>query len=253
MPSLAAVAKRALGLVDLTDLTDHCTEAAVASLCKRAVTPHGPVAAICIYPRFVAFAKPLLAGTAVKIATVVNFPHGGTDTDAVVEETEGAVVAGADEIDLVFPYQAFADGYHATAEDQIRRVKAAASPARLKVILETGKLVAPVLIREAAELALASGANFIKTSTGKVEVNATPEAARIMLGAIKAAGATAGFKAAGGVRTTAEAAAYLNLADEILGPDWATPATFRFGASSLLDDLLATIGGKAAITAKAAY
>ncbi|MDR3497377.1 MAG: deoxyribose-phosphate aldolase [Ancalomicrobiaceae bacterium] len=253
MTSLATVAERALPLVDLTDLTDSCSEAAVAELCRRAVTPHGSVAAICIYPRFVAFAKPLLAGTGVKIATVVNFPAGGTDTDAVVKETEAVVAAGADEVDLVMPYQAFADGYHATAEDQIRRVKAAAIPARLKVILETGKLVAPELIRAAADLALACGADFIKTSTGKVEVNATPEAARIMLEAIKASGSTAGFKAAGGVRTTAEAAQYLKLADEILGERWVGPNTFRFGASGLLGDLIASIEGTAAAKPAAAY
>lgn len=241
--SLREIAARSLPLVDLTNLTDDCTTADIEALCGKAVTPHGQVAAICIYSRFIRDAVPLLTGTGVKIATVVNFPGGGEDTAAVERETAEAIAAGADEIDLVMPYQAFLAGRHGFAETQIVRVKRVCGATTLKVILETGRLMLPEAIRGASDLAIAAGADFIKTSTGKVEINATAHAARIMLAAIKTAAKPVGFKAAGGVRTTAEAADYLALADEIMGAGWVSPATFRFGASGLLTDLLAQLDG----------
>lgn len=240
-----AVARRALGLLDLTDLSDDCTPAAIDRLCARAVTPHGAVAAVCLYPRFVAQARRLLAGTGVRIATVVNFPAGGEDTAAVLAETEQAIADGADEIDTVMAWRAFLAGRAGFAETQLVRVKAVTGRrARLKVILETGEIGDPGAIRRAADLALAAGADFLKTSTGKVKVNATPDAARILLEAIAASGRTdVGFKPAGGIRTLDDAAAYLGLADAIMGPGWAVPATFRFGASGLLDALVAVLEG----------
>lgn len=248
--SLREIAARSLPLVDLTNLTDDCTSADIEALCAKAVTPHGHVAAICIYSRFIKDAVPLLKGTGVKIATVVNFPGGGEDTGAVERETAEAIAAGADEIDLVMPYEAFLAGRHGFAETQIVRVKRVCGATTLKVILETGRLMLPEAIRGASDLAIAAGADFIKTSTGKVEINATPHAARIMLAAIKTSGRPVGFKAAGGVRTTAEAGNYLALADEIMGADWVSPATFRFGASGLLTDLIAQLDGtSAAVTA----
>lgn len=246
--SLREIAARSLPLVDLTNLTDDCTPADIEALCRKAVTPHGHVAAICIYPRFIRQAVPLLKGTGVKIATVVNFPGGGEDTGAVERETADAIAAGADEIDLVMPYQAFLAGRHGFAETQIVRVKRVCGTTTLKVILETGRLMLPEAIRGASDLAIAAGADFVKTSTGKVEINATPHAARIMLAAIKTSGKPVGFKAAGGVRTTAEAGDYLALADEIMGTGWVSPATFRFGASGLLTDLLAQLDGTTAAT-----
>ncbi len=249
---LREIAARSLPLVDLTNLTDDCTSADIEALCKKAVTPHGAVAAICIYSRFIQDAVPLLKGTGVKIATVVNFPGGGEDTVAVERETAEAIAAGADEIDLVMPYQAFLAGRHGFAETQIVRVKRVCGTTTLKVILETGRLMLPEAVRGASDLAIAAGADFIKTSTGKVEINATPHAARIMLAAIKTSGKPVGFKAAGGVRTTAEAGDYLALADEIMGAGWVSPATFRFGASGLLTDLLAQLDGTTA-TATSGY
>jgi deoxyribose-phosphate aldolase len=248
-----AAARRALPLLDLTDLNDDGTAAAIEALCAKAVTPAGPVAAVCIYARFIPVARPLLAGGPVRIATVVNFPAGGEDTEAVARETAAAIEAGADEIDLVLPYRALAAGRADVAGTQVARIRAVAAGVTLKVILETGRLVEPALIREASDLALAAGADFLKTSTGKVEVNATPEAAEIMLGAIRASGRPAGFKAAGGIRKTADAAAYLAIADRIMGEGWASPATFRFGASGLLDDLLATLGHTPAPAPKSSY
>jgi deoxyribose-phosphate aldolase len=243
-------ARRALGLVDLTNLNDDCTAADITALTVRTVTDHGSVAAVCVWPRFVAQAAAELKGTGVKVATVVNFPAGGVDTDAVVAETRQALADGADEIDLVMAYQAFASGRKGFAEEQIIRVKEAISePVILKVILETGEIADPLLIHAASNVAIAAGADFIKTSTGKVAVNATLEAAEIMLTAIEEArrddaGRVVGFKPAGGIRTFEDAASYLALADRIMGVNWVSARTFRFGASGLLDALIATLEGR---------
>jgi len=247
-------AKRALGLVDLTNLNDDCTPDDITALTGRTVTDHGSVAAVCVWPRFVAQAAKELTGTGVKVATVVNFPEGGEDTEAVVAETRQAIAEGADEIDLVMAYKAFASGRKGFAEEQIIRVKAAVpEPAILKVILETGEIKDPLLIHAASNVAIAAGADFIKTSTGKVTVNATLEAAEIMLTAIEEARRdnaerVIGFKPAGGIRTSEDAESYLALADRIMGHNWASASTFRFGASGLLDALIATIEGRDAAT-----
>ncbi|WP_425089943.1 deoxyribose-phosphate aldolase [Stappia sp.] len=242
----AATAARALPLVDLTNLDDGCRPADIDALCQRAVTPHGPVAAVCIWPRFVGQAAAALAGTGVRVATVVNFPQGGDETLKVVAETRQAVADGADEIDLVMAYRAFVAGRRGFAEEQIRRVRAACPEATLKVILETGEIGDPLLIHAASNVAIGAGADFIKTSTGKVAVNATLEAAEIMLTLIEEVRRDSlleiGFKPAGGIRTVEDASAYLALADRILGPNWVSAASFRFGASGLLDALLAALG-----------
>ncbi|WP_417770229.1 deoxyribose-phosphate aldolase [Stappia sp.] len=248
----AEVARRALPLVDLTNLDDACTTADIDALCARAVTPHGSVAAVCIWPRFVAQAASLLAGTGVRVATVVNFPQGGDDTLAVVAETKAAITDGAYEIDLVMPYRAFVAGRRGFAEEQVRRVKAVCGETLLKVILETGEIGDPLLIHAASNVAIAAGADFIKTSTGKVKVNATLEAAEIMLTVIeelrREGGREVGFKPAGGIRTLGDATAYLALADRLLGANWVSAAHFRFGASGLLDALLAALDGRDAAT-----
>ncbi len=246
-------ARRALAALDLTDLTEDCDGAAIERLCARAVTRHGAVAAVCIWPRFVAQAKPLLAGTGVKIATVVNFPSGDEEPEIVEADIRFAIADGADEIDLVMPYRALIEGRDGVARAMVSLARATAPGAVLKVILEVGELRDPGLIEHAATLAIAEGADFIKTSTGKVGLNATPEAARIMLEAIAGSGRPVGFKPAGGIRTVADAAEYLALADRIMGPDWATPEKFRFGASSVLGVILATLDGVAAPKAGTDY
>lgn len=248
-------AKRALSLLDLTDLTDDCDAAAIEKLCAQAQTPFGTTAAICIWPRFVAQARGILGpGHAVKIATVVNFPSGDLVVADVLAETKQAIADGADEIDLVIPYRDFISGDEGAVTDMVSAVKAVCKPpVILKTILETGELKDPALIREASDLAIAAGADFIKTSTGKVSVNATLQAAEIMLNAIKTSGKPVGFKPAGGVRTVTDAGEYLALAASILGEGWATPKTFRFGASGLLGDILSVLGGQAAPAAPASY
>ncbi|WP_316014809.1 deoxyribose-phosphate aldolase [Roseobacter sp. HKCCA0434] len=243
MSDLKAAAARALACLDLTNLNEDCTEEDVRALCARAQTPHGPTGAICIWPQFVSLAKPLLAGTGIRIATVVNFPSGMEDADTVIGMTETAVADGADEIDMVIPWPKLIEGHPQEAAAMVRRVRKSADGAEVKAILETGMLADPGLIRSAAEQAIEGGAHFIKTSTGKVPVNATLTSARIMLEAIRDSGEEVGFKPAGGVKSTQDAADYLALCDEIMGEGWATPATFRIGASGVLDALLATLDG----------
>lgn len=242
----AAFARRALSLLDLTDLSNGLDEPGVERLCARALTPLGPVAAVCLWAGFVPQAKRLLKGTPVRVATVVNFPAGDDDVIRAADEARYALLDGADEIDLVMPWRALAAGRREVVGALLGAVRAVVPAGRtLKTILETGELGTPALVREAARIAIGTGADFIKTSTGKTPASATPEAAAVMLEEIKASPRPAGFKASGGIRTAADARAYLDIADRILGTGWATPATFRFGASGLLDALLAE-GGVAA-------
>ncbi len=237
------IARRALPLLDLTSLNDDDDNAAIDRLCDRAIGPYGRVAAVCVWPRFIGRCHEVLAGSGVRIAAVANFPEGTLDTARAVAEVQTAADAGADEVDLVWPYSAWLDGQRAAACDLVAACQAACGTDRtLKVILETGRLRSPENIASASRDAIAAGADFIKTSTGKTRVSATLEAAEIMLAAIEQCGRPVGFKAAGGIRTTAQAGAYLALADRIMGPEWAKPETFRFGASGLLDDLLAKLG-----------
>lgn len=246
MTDIQTAARQALGLMDLTTLNDDDTDAKVIALCRQAVTPAGNTAAICIYPRFIPVARKTLRELGVegqvKIATVTNFPQGNDDIEIAERETRAAVAYGADEVDVVFPYRALLAGDEQRGLELVRACKAACGGVLLKVIIESGELKEPVLIRRASELAIAGGADFIKTSTGKVAVNATLEAADIMLRVIRDSGKDIGFKPAGGVRTAEEARQYLQLAADIMGADWIAPRHFRFGASSLLANLLHTLG-----------
>jgi deoxyribose-phosphate aldolase len=246
MSDLQQAAQRALNLMDLTTLNDDDTDAKVIALCKQAKSPAGMTAAVCIYPRFIPIARKTLreiGAEAVRIATVTNFPHGNDDIEIAVAETRAAVAYGADEVDVVFPYRAFMAGNEQVGFDLVKACKqACGDKVLLKVIIETGELKDEKLIRRASEISIDAGADFIKTSTGKVPVNATLESARIMMEVIKAKNTRVGFKPAGGVKDAAKAAEYLDLAASILGADWVSARTFRFGASSLLASLLATLG-----------
>jgi deoxyribose-phosphate aldolase len=239
-------ARQALSLLDLTSLNNGDTDAVIEKLCARAVTPHGKVAAVCVWPRFTTLAKQRLGNSGVKVAAVANFPMGTRDVEFAVRQTRTIVAAGGDEVDVVFPYNAWLNGDRGIGRDLIAACKAACGgKAILKVILEAGCLRAENEIADASAMAIAAGADFIKTSTGKATIAATPDSARIMLRAIKASGRPCGFKAAGGIRDARTAAAYLDLAAGIMGEGWITPATFRFGASGVLTDLLAVIEGRA--------
>lgn len=246
MSDLKIAALRALKLMDLTTLNDDDTDQKVIELCHKAKTALGTTAAVCIYPRFIPIAKKTLAeiGAAeVRVATVTNFPHGNDDINIAVAETKAAVAYGTDEVDVVFPYRALIAGNEEVGFQLVKQCKAACGETLLKVIIETGELQEPALIKRASELCIKAGADFIKTSTGKVAVNATPEAAEIMLNVIREMGVaeTVGFKPAGGVKTSEDAAQYLAMADNILGGEWADSMHYRFGASSLLSNLLNTL------------
>lgn len=238
-----AVARRALAHLDLTSLNDDDDDAAVTALCRRALGPAGRPAAVCVWPRFVPLCRDLLAESGVRIACVTNFPAGGPDVAAAAGQTRDAVALGTDEIDVVMPYAAWLNGERQLAIDLVSACRDACDDtALLKVILETGRLATPENIRGASEDAIVGGADFIKTSTGKIDVSATPEAAETMLQVIKSADRPVGLKVAGGIRTVADAGAYMAQADAMMGSDWLSPSTFRIGASGLLNDIAATLG-----------
>ena len=251
--SLPRYAARALACLDLTSLNLDDTPERIDALCDRALSPAPGIdihpAAVCIYPRFVAQANARLHGSDIGVAAVANFPLGASPVDDVIREVEQALADGADEIDVVFPFRAYLAGDDETSADLVRRVAATCHDgsrrATLKVILETGVLQDPSVIKAAASIAVANGADFLKTSTGKLEPAATPQAAAALLDVIVAArksGQRIGLKVAGGVKTVAEAAGYLDLADQRLQPEGAESSTFRFGASGLLNDIVAVLG-----------
>ena len=242
----------AIRMMDLTTLEGKDTPGKIRAMCAKAMRPQPgdptipSVAAICLYPSLIAEAKDALRGSTVKVASVATaFPSGQTFRDIKVAEVGAAAAAGADEIDMVIDRGAFLSGDFGTVFDEIVDVKAACGDAHLKVILETGELETYDNVRRASILAMAAGADFIKTSTGKVTPAATLPVTLVMLEAIrdfeKATGRAVGMKPAGGIRTAKEAIQYLVVLYETLGPRWMTPDMFRFGASSLLNDVLMQI------------
>jgi deoxyribose-phosphate aldolase len=240
-----ALAKRILSLLDLTALSENCSEKTIESLCEKAAGPHGLVAAVCVWPQHVSLAKHILRSVPVQVATVANFPAGGTNTTRALDDVIEALDDGADEIDLVMPWRTFLDGEPDFAREMIENVRDKVQDGRvLKVILETGAFPDLEAIALASRLAIDAGADFLKTSTGKIPVSATPDAVRTMLATILTSGKFVGIKPSGGIRTLDDARGYLDLADNMMGPNWAVPRTFRIGASSLHDALIATITGR---------
>ncbi len=244
-----------MSLTDLTSLNDADDVSAVRALAALARAAPVPPACVCIWPRFIAVAREALAGSDVAICAVTNFPAGAAEPDTAATETAAAVAAGANEVDVVFPYQALLDGDAHIGLHLVRACRAAcADRALLKVILETGQLP-PQAMRRAADIAIEGGAHFLKTSTGKTQPAATPEAAHILIEAIAAAAPRRiGFKASGGIRTLADAAVYLTLFEARFGAGSATPANYRIGASGLFKELIAAAGTTAAqITAAGSH
>jgi deoxyribose-phosphate aldolase len=239
----------AISMVDLTTLEGADTPGKVRALCAKAVHPDPSdsgvpqVAAVCIYSDLVGEAVRALKGTGVAVASVATaFPSGRAPLEAKLADTRRAVADGADEIDMVIDRGAFLAGDYRKVYDEIVAVKEACDQAHLKVILETGELATYDNVRRASWLAMYAGADFIKTSTGKVAPAATLPVTLIMLEAVRdfraRTGRQVGMKPAGGIRTTKDAIKYLVLVNETAGPDWLTPERFRLGASSLLNDLL---------------
>ena len=244
----------AIRMVDLTTLEGADTPGKVRALCAKAMRPDPSdpscpaTAAVCVYPDLVAVAKQALAGSAVHVASVATaFPSGRTAVDVKLADTRDAVEAGADEIDMVIDRGAFLSGRYLEVFEQIVAVRSACarpdgSAAHLKVIFETGELQTYDNVRRVSWLAMLAGAHFIKTSTGKIQPAATLPVTLVMLEAVRdyqaATGQMVGVKPAGGIRTAKDATKYLVMVNEVAGADWLDPAWFRFGASTLLNDLL---------------
>jgi len=250
---LKAAARTALACLDLTSLNDADTAADIDALCRRAQTPHGPVAAVCVWPRFVAKARAALPA-GIKVAAVANFPDGALDLQRALADIAEIAQAGGDEVDVVLPWRALlADEANDVAEF-LSEVRFASRPLTLKVIIESGELGSAERIAQATRLVLAAGADFVKTSTGKTRVGATPAAAATMLKEIKLSGlSAAGFKASGGVRSVADAAGYIAQAEAALGAGALNPQRLRFGASGLLTDIEAVLSGAESAAVTAAY
>jgi deoxyribose-phosphate aldolase len=239
----------AISMVDLTTLEGADTSGKVRNLARKAMLPDPdypetpPVAAICVYPDMVPTAVAELKGSDVKVASVASaFPSGRSSLEVKLADTKIAVDGGADEIDMVIDRGAFLAGHYGTVFEQIVSIKLACGNARLKVILETGELATYDNVRRASWLALLAGADFIKTSTGKVSPAATLPVTHVMLQAVKdwraQTGEQRGVKPAGGIRTAKEAIRYLVAVHEVAGPEWLDPYYFRLGASSVLNDLI---------------
>jgi len=252
--SIKTTAKRAgirlaMSMLDLTTLEGKDSEGKVRQLCQKAIRPMPGdatiphVAAVCVYPNLVSVAKEVLAGSGVKVASVATgFPAGLVPLPVKIEDTRQAVAMGADEIDMVIDRGAFLAGDYDRVFEEIVAVKDACGPARLKVILETGELETYDNVRRASHLAMGAGADFIKTSTGKIQPAATPSVVLVMLEAIRdhylETGRRVGMKPAGGIRTSKQALHLLVLVKETLGDAWLTPDLFRIGASTVANDLL---------------
>ena len=239
----------AIRMIDLTTLEGADTPGKVRAMCAKALRPDPgdpavpPVAAVCVYPDLVATARTALAGSKVAIASVATaFPSGRASLAVKLADVRDAVQSGADEVDMVIDRGAFLAGHYGQVYEEVRAVREACGTAHLKVILETGELATLDNVARASWLAMLAGADFIKTSTGKISPAATPAVALVMLGAVRdysgATGRRVGVKVAGGIRTAKDAVRYLVLVRETAGPEWLTPALFRIGASSLLNDLL---------------
>lgn len=238
-------ARTALACLDLTSLNDADDEATIERLCARAAGPFGTVAAVCVWPRLAAVAR-RQAPAGVAVAAVANFPAGGTAIEPLLREIGQIREAGAQEVDLVLPWRALLAGDTRAVAAVVAAARRASEGLRLKLILESGELPDVQAVRAASALGLAEGVDFLKTSTGKTARGADPVAARAMLQAIAddpAAAPRVGFKVSGGVRTVADAGVYLALTREILGPDALNPGRWRIGASGLLADIEAVLGG----------
>ena len=242
-------ARQVLAGLDFTSLNADDTDDSVSGLCARAVTPAGPVAGVCIYAPFVPLARRLLAPTPVRVVTVVNFPAGGADAARAAEEARAAVTDGAQEVDVVFPYTAYLRGNAIAGRDVVAACREVCGDnITLKVILESGQIPTVDALAEVSRLAIAEGADFLKTSTGKRGAGASLEAAAVMLDAIREADRPIGFKPSGGLKTLGQSTQYLNLVRAMLGEAAIVPSRLRFGASSLMRELLDTLGHQAAET-----
>ena len=230
--------EKIVSLIDLTILNQDDTLKTVEGILAKASNKLGQVAAVCLYPQFVGYARQYLPQD-IAVVTVVNFPHGNMTLKEVELQVKFALEQGADEIDLVIPYYEYIDKANSPlAKQLVRSCKALCQDKLLKVIIESGELENLELIKKATKDAIEAGADFIKTSTGKTKVGATLEAAKIILAQIQQMNSNVGFKASGGIKTQQAAQQYIDLAYDICDDNYVVPQSFRFGVSSLLDQLL---------------
>ncbi len=241
-----ALVRQAIGLFELMALTVDDTEARITGLCQRAMTPFGPIAAVYVLPRFVLLARTTLdrlGMPGVNVISLVNFPYASSGLQVTVSEARSSVIAGADEVDLVFPFHGLLGGDAQTGMDMVAACRVECGQrASLTVTLEVSDLRDPQLIRDACHSVIACGADFIKTNTGKLGGAPTPQAVRIMLQAIAEVGGQVGLKCCGGLRTFAETRQFMGMARDRFGPQWLSAQRVRLTGSSLLDDLLLQLG-----------
>lgn len=235
------MAQKLISCLDLTSLNKNDNETSITKLCQKAQTAYGKVAAVCVYTKFIPQVQTLLEGSGIKIATVVNFPEGGTDLKTLTEEIKKAVAFNADEIDAVLPYPEFINGNTEICRRFMDTVCKESNGRTIKIILESGAFPHISMLKDACRLCLEYNINFLKTSTGKTEISATVDAANAILEVIRETPRNVGFKASGGIKTFEQARRYFVLSQSILDENWPTPQHFRIGASSLFDDLIKTI------------
>ena len=237
-------ARIALECLDLTSLDEKDNEEKIKQICDKAVGNYGTVAAVCIRPQFIELAKGILKNSNVKTATVINFPRGDMDAKQAVLEAKTAKDTGVDEIELVYPYHKYLAGDKEAANDVLRAVREECKGLVLKVTIETGAIQKALHIARITKECATNGADFIKTSTGMIEIGATPESANAVLEAIKESGnKKLGFKAAGHIDNIEQARSYIDIATSIMGEKYINPKTFRIGASyKLFNSIISTLG-----------
>jgi len=243
LPATKKELRLVLSLIDLTSLEGSDNDQSIHALCEKAKKYE--TAAVCVYPSLVSIAKKQLEGTTIKVASVAGaFPSGLSPLHLRLEEVKSALSEGSDEIDMVISRGKFLEGNHAAVSEEISAFKKICGGKTLKVILETGELGTISNIRKASEIAVDAGADFLKTSTGKISVNATLESVCAMLLTIKDSGKKIGIKPSGGISDGNTAIKYIRLTEKILGKEWLNPTLFRFGASRLADIIFFQIEGK---------
>lgn len=222
-------------LIDLTCLNNNDTDERIRALCDKAKTPYGAVAAVCVYPQFVSVAAACLHN--INIATVINFPNGDQSIDACNTSIQQSIADGADELDVVFPYRAFLSGEKKQASEFVQTIRLTSKHKSLKIILESGAFTNSATLIDACRLCVECGVDFLKTSTGKIDVGATPDAVAAMLSVLQAH-PNIGLKISGGVRSIVQAEQYYRQVATVMGESWINPQHLRFGASSLLQAIL---------------
>lgn len=237
------LAQKLIGNLDLTSLNSSDTEKDITSLCQKAQTTFGNTAAVCVYQQFTSLAKSLLKNTPISVATVINFPHGSSDISSTKDELLACVNNGADEIDAVFPYQDFLHENIDICKTFLETLTQNKNRKKIKIILESGAFSDQKTLAQACLLCLQYDIDFLKTSTGKTSVSATPEAVKTIIDSIKSTSSNVGIKVSGGIKTFAQAEQYYNIIKNSMGESWLTPQHFRIGASSLLDNLIQEVKG----------